>query len=303
MLAIVITGVAYVCLVLLGARFFVMKTAVMPVFLVYALLLNRRIPFLTDWLPLLAGTVLFDAIRGAIFVAAKLGYIKVYATYVIELERLVVWTPAAPLVLQRWRTPLLDEVAVLLHASHFAFFLLFGLVLWHARRWHFNHYRGALLCVMALGLLGYIMIPTVPPWLAFKPLDLLPPITHVVEHVYTARVPEIYGVFATNPVAAMPSLHAAFPMTCALVGWRAFGHRLGMGLVLYALAVMLAIVYLGEHYAVDIIAGVALAIVALRLSQKHLVESWSFTRSLVLSGSALGLTFAVLYVSRLSVGQ
>jgi hypothetical protein len=52
-----------------------MKTAVMPVFLVYALLLNRRIPFLTDWLPLLAGTILFDAIRSAIFVAAKLGYI------------------------------------------------------------------------------------------------------------------------------------------------------------------------------------------------------------------------------------
>ena len=296
-IGIVALCIVYVALYVAGARFFMMKTAVMPVFLVYALLLRRRVAFVTDWLPLLAGTVLFDATRGAIFVAVKRGLIEARAGYVITLEQLAVGTPAAPLALQSWRTPLFDHLAVLLHASHFPFFLLFGLVVWHAHRDQFDRFRRALLLVMAVGLVGYAAIPTVPPWLAYEPLGLLPPITRVIAQVYTSFIPDIYGLLDTNPVAAMPSLHAAFPVVCAFIGWATYGRRAGIGILVYALGVMVAIVYLGEHYVVDILAGVILALWALRLSRLHLFRSWSFTRSLVVSASAIALTFALLYVA------
>jgi membrane-associated phospholipid phosphatase len=70
---------------------------------------------------------------------------------------------------------------------------------------------------------------------------------------------EIYGAFDTNPVAAMPSLHAAFPTACALVGWRAYGKRIGAVLFLYAGSMMVSVVYLGEHYGVDVLAGILTA--------------------------------------------
>lgn len=288
----------YLWLFVSGDRFFITKTAVMPAFVLYGLLQRRRIAFLTDWLPLLAGTVLFDAVRGAIYLAEQLVAFPRFATYVIALERLVVRTPAAPVVLQQWRTHTLDLIAVVIHGSHFAFFLLFGLVLWHSRRAYFGQFRYSLLLVMGLGLIGYAVVPTVPPWMAFEQLHLVPPITHVVKYVYTSYSQELYGTFDSNPVAAMPSLHAAFPVTCALIGWQAYGRRVGIGLVLYAFVVMLAVVYLGEHYVVDVIAGAGLAVAAVHISRRRVIESWSFRQSLAISGSALALTYVLLWAYR-----
>jgi membrane-associated phospholipid phosphatase len=68
----------------------------------------------------------------------------------------------------------------------------------------------------------------------------------------------LYDVLGGNPLAAMPSLHFATSLMGAhllaeldpvagAVGWT------------YAVTLGLALVYLGEHYAVDLIAGAALA--------------------------------------------
>jgi membrane-associated phospholipid phosphatase len=207
---------------------------------------------------------------------------------------MILGTPAMPLVLQHWRLHWLDLIAVAVHASHFAFFLLFGLILWHLRPAHFGHYRRGLLLVMAIGLVGYAGIPTVPPWLAFEQFHLLPFVAHTIVQVYTSFSGELYGTFDTNPVAAMPSLHAAFPVMCASVAWRAFGKRVGILIAAYAATMMLAVMYLGEHYAVDVFAGIAVGLIAARAGRHAWTPSFSLARSLAVSGAAVALTFAIL---------
>ena len=67
----------------------------------------------------------------------------------------------------------------------------------------------------------------------------------------------LYSVFGGNPLAAMPSLHFATSMMAAqllsetgpLVGALAWGYTATLGF---------ALVYLGEHYVVDLLAGAAL---------------------------------------------
>src|SRR5688572_9806190 len=104
---------------------------------------------------------------------------------------------------------------------------------------------------MAAGLAGYALVPTVPPWMASAPpYRLIPPIDRVAARVYGAATPTLMRVFDTNPVAAMPSLHAAFPLACVLTGWQVFGARGRVGAALYAGSTVISAVYLGEHYAV-----------------------------------------------------
>ena len=78
------------------------------------------------------------------------------------------------------------------------------------------------------------------------------------EEFWGDRWPALYDVLGGNPLAAMPSLHFATSLMAAhllsevgpvagAVGWT------------YAALLGLALVYLGEHYAVDLIAGAALA--------------------------------------------
>ena len=70
-----------------GRRFFVVKTGVMPVFLLYGLALRRREAFVADWAPLLAATVLFDAIRGAIYDVTLAYHLPIHAQYPASLEK------------------------------------------------------------------------------------------------------------------------------------------------------------------------------------------------------------------------
>jgi membrane-associated phospholipid phosphatase len=64
---------------------------------------------------------------------------------------------------------------------------------------------------------------------------------------------ENHGEFY-NQEAALPSLHAAYPMLLLLFFWGA-GRWARVGLVAYVLAMGFTLVYSGEHYVADIIVG------------------------------------------------
>ncbi len=68
------------------------------------------------------------------------------------------------------------------------------------------------------------------------------------------HIPDITSKFGVNPVAAMPSLHAAFPFLSAILLFRSFKWK-SWPFSLYSMGVFFTIVYTGDHYIVDIIAG------------------------------------------------
>jgi membrane-associated phospholipid phosphatase len=119
--------------------------------------------------------------------------------------------------------------------------------------------------VFDLGAICYWALPTAPPWWASAEGHLDhgegPAVRRMMreygQRFWGDRWEDLYDVFGGNPLAAMPSLHFATSLMAArllsevdpvagLIGWTYTG-TLG-----------LALVYLGEHYAVDLIAGAAL---------------------------------------------
>ena len=245
---------------------FIWKTAAVPAIVLVAVLCGRPSAVVRDWALFLGAVVLFDSFRGLIFAAIVRWDLPYYARYAIDAEHVLLGGTTLPHVLQRWwlvpgRFGILDRLLVGVHASHFFVFLLFGVVVWRFRRPAFPRFRVGVLTLLGSALVIYALVPTVPPWMAAaEPLHLIPRLTHVSAHVYGHDIlKSLTGTFDINPVAAMPSLHTAFPVFCAIFAVRAFGAR-GAWLSLYALTVCVAIGYLGEHYLVDIIAGALLAI-------------------------------------------
>ena len=120
--------------------------------------------------------------------------------------------------------------------------------------------------VFDLGAVFYWAIPTAPPWWAALHGDLEDRQTVQMrrmmieygEQFWGDRWDALYDVLGGNPLAAMPSLHFATSLMAAhlltevgpvagAVGWT------------YAATLGLALVYLGEHYVADLLAGAALA--------------------------------------------
>jgi hypothetical protein len=118
--------------------------------------------------------------------------------------------------------------------------------------------------VFDIGAVFYWLIPTAPPWWA-SAQGVLPERALRVRRMMVEYGPEFWGdlweplydVLGGNPLAAMPSLHFATSLMAARV-LREVGPVAGAVGSCYAAMLGLALVYLGEHYVVDLLGGVAL---------------------------------------------
>ena len=77
----------------------------------------------------------------------------------------------------------------------------------------------------------------------------------------------LYSVFGGNPLAAMPSLHFATSLMAALL-LAEVGPLAGALGFSYAATLGFALVYLGEHYAADLLGGAALTVAVRRLGPR-----------------------------------
>jgi membrane-associated phospholipid phosphatase len=117
-----------------------------------------------------------------------------------------------------------------------------------------------------LGVIGYWAIPTAPPWFAAqrglmedgRTPELRRMMVEYGEQFWKQGWAPLYGVLGGNPLAAMPSLHFATSVTAAHV-LSDTGRVAGLLGWTYATTLGVALVYLGEHYVIDLAAGLALA--------------------------------------------
>ena len=261
--AVYVTGLAI--LFGLGHFGFVYKTLVVPSLFVVAWLAGRFRAFVRDWSVFLGAVILMDSCRGVIYAAVRRLELPVYLGYAIDAERALFGGLIPSAALQRWlfadgQIGTFERLLVAIHASHFVVFLGFGLLVWLLRAEAFPRLVWSFIVLMALGMVGYLAVPTVPPWMASERFQVLPDVVHMSTHVYNVSLPAIARTFDLNPIAAMPSLHAAFPTLLTLLCFRHFG-RWGWLMLGYLTVVVFGIVYMGEHYLVDVLAGVALALV------------------------------------------
>jgi hypothetical protein len=120
--------------------------------------------------------------------------------------------------------------------------------------------------VFDLGAIFYWAIPTAPPWYAelHGRLDQRGSTIHVRrmmieygEQFWGPRWSGLYDVLGGNPLAAMPSLHFATSLMGAHL-LSEVGPVAGAVGSTYSALLGLALVYLGEHYVADLLAGAAL---------------------------------------------
>jgi hypothetical protein len=155
----------------------------------------------------------------------------------------------------RWH----DHALIFLHSLHFAVPLGVLFAVWLAYRPLFVQSAVALLATSFAGALVFLAFPAAPPWLAER-AGLVHGVTRIraLDHPQQATG-TLQRLFDDNPVAAVPSLHAAYSLLVVLV-IRRIWPRLTPLAVAYAVAMQFSVVYLGEHYVADLIAGDALVL-------------------------------------------
>ena len=222
--------------------------------------------FLLDWLPFMGVLLIYDRLRpyadGLVAHPREVPQIKIEAA-LFGRPIPTVWLQShlwhGPHDLRWW-----DYACWFVYLTHFVATLLIAAVLWTWAHQHFARFA-TMVCVLALtGFATYVLYPAVPPWLAAQHGaigEANRAVKIVWPHVPIAHYGDIFetGSHYANNVAAMPSLHAGYALLVVLFLWRFSPWWVRPLLALYAPAMAFSLVYGGEHYIVDCVAGWAYA--------------------------------------------
>jgi membrane-associated phospholipid phosphatase len=164
----------------------------------------------------------------------------------------------------RWRA--LDRVLVWAHWSWFM--VPHGSIAYILVRHPARFPRAAVMtyATFNLGASFYWLVPTAPPWWPAAEaggrdgeVAVRRMMVEYGEDFWKDGWGSLYSVFGGNPLAAMPSLHFATSLMAALL-LAEVGPIAGALGFAYAATLGFALVYLGEHYVVDLLAGAALTV-------------------------------------------
>lgn len=224
--------------------------------------------FATTWLPLFTALAAYDLLRGVSDPARSQAatwphldldvWLGAGRTPSEHLQALA-WTPGAP---QWW-----DYAAWATYQSHFLVPLLVAVLLWGIGHRLATPYLLGIAALSWLALATYWLYPAQPPWMTARD-GLTGDVDRVVQQMWRdVGVERAARVFTTersdgsrysNPVAALPSLHAAFPMFIFAM-LRGIDRRLDVLLGAYVVAMGTTLVYAGEHFTFDVLMGWAYA--------------------------------------------
>ncbi|HEV2128166.1 MAG TPA: phosphatase PAP2 family protein [Thermomicrobiales bacterium] len=252
--------------------------------LIGALLLGRVGSFLRDWIPfvlLIFGYEYLRGIAGEIVVGGQpVWELPRNSMPAVRLEGLirfdeVLFFGHSPILLiqqqiydpgnPRWW----DFLALVVYSMHFVLPCVFAFALWLTSKRRFWTFTLAFCFMTYTAFAFFLLYPAAPPWLA-QAWDVASGIGFPQNHVFNVIQPHgfetldtyaIWGNASPHPVAAMPSLHAAFPWLVMLFAVRYYGWK-GLWFLLYNVALWYAVLYTANHWFVDVLAGIGWASVA-----------------------------------------
>jgi hypothetical protein len=222
-----------------------------------------------DWLPLALVLAVYDLLRGR---ADELLFSAWYRPQ-LEVDAFLFGGTVPTVWLQerlwdgtdvRWY----DFASWAVYVSYFlATYLLAG-ALWLFARHRFRRYVAAVALLAGMAFVTFALFPAAPPWLASR-TGVLEETTRLIGPI-SGEIPflslSFEGLFErgseyANPVAAVPSLHAAYTLLFSITLWPLSDWAKPF-LALYPPAMAFALVYTAEHYLSDILLGWAYTVAA-----------------------------------------
>ena len=219
---------------------------------------NQFHKYLKDWLPFIGFFLLYEFLRG--FADNYSPFYETTLFWIYRVEKALF--PVLPTVYLQAKfmgNALVLNLAYFFYSIFFYYSFLAAFIIWLKNQRDFVDYSRKLIVMSFIGLLFFFLIPTAPPWLVAEKFTV--PIERPIYQNMTLyrHGTLLYHFVKKNPVAALPSLHVAWPMFTSLFLIKKFKQRYSYLLLIIPLAIGFSVVLTGEHFLLDVIAGYLLA--------------------------------------------
>ena len=236
-----------------------------------------------DWAILVALLFAYEYSRG---IADQLGT-RVHMTAIRDIDRFLFFGNDPNVWVQNHfnisrKVSWYELPLAVVYMTHFVFPVAIAVVLWLSNRRQWDRYMRRFALLLGAGVATYILFPVAPPWMAARD-GYIGDIARITASGWRSMglstVSKVFdrGKEITNPVAALPSLHAAFSLLVVVFFFKWMSTPWRIISLILPVSMAFALVYFGEHYVTDILAGWlyvgAASYVATRYEHKKLVAS------------------------------
>ena len=216
-------------------------------------LITRSKEFLKSSTLIVAVLLTYEALQGVTGFLVKSGNVVSLA----GVDQSIVGSDFTLEIQRAFASPAMTLVTTCFYGLHvFLIMIALGLF-WFKDKEVYRGYTYSLVVTSYSALLTFIALPTAPPWLAGSAQNLL--------GVGYSQLPSLFQQIAnallsgeSDVVAAFPSLHAAYVTLFSIFMFK-LGRKYGMASLPIAGGVYFSIIYLGQHYLVDLVGGIAYA--------------------------------------------
>ena len=157
--------------------------------------------------------------------------------------------------------------------THFVFPVLPLVWLRVRRRADWLRYVRRFSLTLGISVSTFIAFPAAPPWMAAEK-GYMPAVSRITGrgwwelNLKTVSRTLDRGAAVLNAVAAMPSLHAGMALFVAMWFTRNSARWVRVASLAFPAVMALTLVYFGEHYVVDCVAGWAVVLIAWKIADR-----------------------------------
>ena len=266
-------GFLFILLYVSFINIFVIKATPEIILLQFALLviIFRRLrmkKFFITWIPFIATFVLYEFLRSYADNFSPFYNITLY--WVFWIEKTIFGT--LPTITLQQMIPAahwLTQLSLFFYSIFFYYSFLIAFTIWLVDQDKFPTYFRQFLFLTYISLAVFFLIPTAPPWLAADKFGLGVD-RYLMENNILRAFPSIniyyYFVYG-NPVAALPSLHTAWPLFSTLFLIKHYKKPALYLLLVIPMMIAFSVILTGEHYIIDLVASVLVVLGSLNIKR------------------------------------
>jgi membrane-associated phospholipid phosphatase len=224
--------------------------------LFYASYNQRTWRALKDWLPFLTVFISYEIMYSFV------GTISQYNLHSgPERFDLQVFGQIPTLILQHsFRLPIFDYMGAFFYSIYFFVPTIFAFIIWRKSPRNYWKYTVAFGVLTYGALITFLFYPVAPPWLA------VPNVTRILTGSVDVQLgipvyKTLFDFLSPNLYAAFPSMHSAIPWVVFLFSFKIWKWK-ALPVLALPVGTWFSAVYLGEHYFVDVLGGIAYATIA-----------------------------------------
>lgn len=155
-----------------------------------------------------------------------------------------------------------DYIFYIVYNLHYVLPLFLAILIFKLRREEYLRFASTYLLASFSCFAVFVLYPTAPPWLAAQN-GYIAPVPRIFSSIYSSLgisdFSALYNHYAPNPIAAFPSMHTTYGILFSLFIFRLFGKKWGMISLIYPVLLIFGVVYMGEHYVLDVLGGAMVA--------------------------------------------